>query len=71
MDADLRVGWTDWNMIKHLNNASWKDPVTGESVGNFTLDSEFLKEIWKPDVFIGKLYFYYHDHVVILNNMQM
>ncbi|OXA57881.1 glutamate-gated chloride channel alpha [Folsomia candida] len=55
LDADLRVGWTDWNMIKHLNNASWKDPVTGESVGNFTLDSEFLKEIWKPDVFIDEM----------------
>lgn len=71
MDADLRVGWTDWNIIKHLNNVSWKDPLTGESIGNFTLDSEFLQAIWKPDIFMYLFHsnsgIYLLFHLFVLN----
>jgi hypothetical protein len=44
----------DWKIYEHLLEIKFKDPETDETVTNVTLDSEILKQIWKPDIFIGQ-----------------
>lgn len=53
LDVDIGMRWVDWRIFEFFKNNSWKDPTTGFPLGNRTLDSDVLKDIWKPDIFIG------------------
>lgn len=53
LDTDFGMRWVDWKIYDYLVENDWVDPETNHTVGNRTLDSEVLKDIWKPDIFIG------------------
>jgi len=55
LDIDIALTWIDWEIWNFL----LKDPQQRVDFirrrEEIILDPKFLKDIWKPDIFIGKM----------------
>lgn len=53
LDTELGVSWIDWEIWKHFMDDKEIREKAKSGPEEITLDSEFLRHIWKPDIYIG------------------
>lgn len=53
MDTEMGVTWIDWEVWKYFLEDKEAQQNAQAGPEEITLDAEFLKQIWKPDIFIG------------------
>ncbi|OXA44653.1 glycine receptor subunit alphaZ1 [Folsomia candida] len=55
LDTELGITWIDWEVWKFFIEDEEAQKKAADGPEEITLDAEFLKQIWKPDIFIEEM----------------
>jgi len=67
LDTDVGLQWRDAKIEKYLEDINYIDPASKKRFKDKSLDADFLDQIWKPDVFIGRFFnLYYPRHYSVI-----
>lgn len=53
LDTEVGVSWIDWEIWSNYMNDSAAQAKGNSGDEEIVLDSEVLRNIWKPDIYIG------------------